>query len=603
MPLVHRLANTGTLQTNTYFDEYTQGYWSNYLNGTTDYLSTPYNAATDLTTGNFTIEGWFYLNGTNPTYTPIINASLLGAGSIADLQYWIGAVGTSLNGQVYSGGSSYIISFPSVSILTWHHFALVRNGTAIDFYLDGVKNGTTQTVSGALNTNSFTTKIGMYKESTTFYYFNGYISNTRIVNGTAVYTANFTPPTTPLTAITNTSLLTCQSNYFKDNSSNNFTITVNGTVTSNTLTPFSKSPRFTANNIIGQLDEVTSKNTVTVLKTVFITSGTSYTIPSDFSSLVSIEAIGGGAGGGALSTSDFFGGGGGGAYAKTTSVTGLAASGSVSINIGAGGAARTSGGDTWFNTAANSAPSISTNGVLAKAGQTPTLTTPAGYTGGLGGTAAASVGSTKFSGGNGGSNLVTGQEGSAGCYPGGGAAAGPGGVGGAGGNTTAINGGGGGGGGAATLAGPGNAGSNGVANAGSTGGNNGSGVGGGVAGVNAASPGGAGSAGGGGGSGYGGLGTGGAGGAGNIYTQTSNSATAGPGGGGGGAWYNFTGGNAGAYGGGGGSGATSGSGGAGIIIFTYNAITNNFIGSTFRISNTGTLLINGPGQFDEYSIR
>jgi hypothetical protein len=36
---------------------------------------------------------------------------------------------------------------------------------------------------------------------------NGYATQPRIVKGTAVYTANFTPPTTPLTAITNTSLL------------------------------------------------------------------------------------------------------------------------------------------------------------------------------------------------------------------------------------------------------------------------------------------------------------------------------------------------------------------------------------------------------------
>jgi hypothetical protein len=35
----------------------------------------------------------------------------------------------------------------------------------------------------------------------------GYISNLRVVIGTAVYTANFTPPTSPVTAITNTSLL------------------------------------------------------------------------------------------------------------------------------------------------------------------------------------------------------------------------------------------------------------------------------------------------------------------------------------------------------------------------------------------------------------
>ena len=50
-------------------------------------------------------------------------------------------------------------------------------------------------------------------------YFPGYISNFRIVKGTAVYTANFTPSTSPLTAIANTSLLlSCTNAAIFDNS-------------------------------------------------------------------------------------------------------------------------------------------------------------------------------------------------------------------------------------------------------------------------------------------------------------------------------------------------------------------------------------------------
>ena len=59
-----------------------------------------------------------------------------------------------------------------------------------------------------------------------------------IVVGTAVYTSAFTPPTTPLQPIAGTSLLTCQSPNFVDNSANNSTITVSGTPTVQKFGPF-----------------------------------------------------------------------------------------------------------------------------------------------------------------------------------------------------------------------------------------------------------------------------------------------------------------------------------------------------------------------------
>jgi hypothetical protein len=67
-------------------------------------------------------------------------------------------------------------------------------------------NGTS--VGTATSSQSFaqaTTYIGS-EDGATFYYA-GYISNLRLVKGSAVYTAAFTPPTSPVTAITNTSLL------------------------------------------------------------------------------------------------------------------------------------------------------------------------------------------------------------------------------------------------------------------------------------------------------------------------------------------------------------------------------------------------------------
>lgn len=227
------------------------------------------------------------------------------------------------------------------------------------------------------------------------------------------------------------------------------------------------------------------------MPTVFITSGTTYVIPNDYFSLVSIECIGAGS----KDAGSF--GGAGGAYAKITSLA-LTPGQSITIQIGASAAA-TPTTNTWFNGA-----NLAASSVGAQGGN--------GYTGG---SVASSVGTVKFAGGN------TGSFGT-----GGGGAAGPLGAGGA------------------SAANAGGAGGNGGGSAGSNnnGGNNFGGTGGGAGGTTG-SPGTDGGGGGGGTAGVGGDGGNG----------TEWDATHGSGGGGGGGTSG--GGNGGLYGGGGGNGA------------------------------------------------
>jgi alpha-tubulin suppressor-like RCC1 family protein len=303
-------------------------------------------------------------------------------------------------------------------------------------------------------------------------------------------------------------------------------------------------------------------------KVVFLTTvgaGT-YTIPNDFGSLVSVEAIGGGGNG--FAGTSVAGGGGGGAYAKSTLMTGLGANVPVYYQVGIGGG--TGGtGDSWFSLT-NSAPAAGTNvtnGVLSKGGTSATS-----GTGGAGGDYTLGAGdlNTRYSGGAGG-NSSSGK-----ALGGGGGAGGLGGTGGAGGAGQAAAsgvGGGGGSGSTSSLAGGtgagGATGGAGGAVTGQTGGTGGTG--------------GTGTNGGGGGGANSTTRQGGAGGTSTYWTQTSDSTTAGPGGGGGGGSAGSAdsitlarGGAGGLYGGGGGgtgSGSGVGLGAQGIIVFTYNATT------------------------------
>jgi len=218
------------------FSPFSQTGWGNYFDGTGDYLTVADNAALEMGSSNFTIECWFY-----PLSLPA-DALIADFGSQGAQGSLIPFYCSSSNVVYYisSGGGTWNIasgvSFGgTLRIGQWHHLALVRSGSTFTPYFNGVA-GTTTTNASAINDAAVNKFIGSATTGTAAV--NGYISNFRVVKGTAVYTANFTPPTTPLTAITNTSLLTCQANRFLDASSNAFAITANGNVSVQPFSPF-----------------------------------------------------------------------------------------------------------------------------------------------------------------------------------------------------------------------------------------------------------------------------------------------------------------------------------------------------------------------------
>ena len=176
-------------------------------------------------TGDFTWEAWIY-----PTSWANANHAVYATTATGGL--FIGKIGSDFAVRAY-GVANQITSgtFPTLNV--WTHIAAVRSGTTLKLYYNGVE------VASTTNSYSFaqaTVRIGADDGGATY---TGYISNLRLVKGTAVYTGNFTPSTSPLTAISGTSLLTCQGGVIADSSTNNFTITTVGDARVTANSPFS----------------------------------------------------------------------------------------------------------------------------------------------------------------------------------------------------------------------------------------------------------------------------------------------------------------------------------------------------------------------------
>jgi hypothetical protein len=175
---------------------------SGYFDGSGDSLSVASNTALQLT-GEFTMEAWYYPLGFpgSGLYDCLLttgdnslsNAIAIYINSSGGIQLYNHVT----NAAIFNTASGVVLN-------AWNHIAATRKSSnGVDLWLNGVSQGSTVTVSSSF-TSTTPTRIGTSNTNQDCY---GYISNVRIVKGVAVYTSAFTPPTAPLTAITNTSLL------------------------------------------------------------------------------------------------------------------------------------------------------------------------------------------------------------------------------------------------------------------------------------------------------------------------------------------------------------------------------------------------------------
>ena len=266
----------GSYGTNGFYLPFNKPSTSTYaasFNGTSQSISVASNSVFNFA-GAFTVECWLNTS----TVTNVSQPCLFSIGSDA-----AGLVLTYSSGNFYgyfvgTGGLFNISYTPYLN--SWVHIAWVRQvaGGTHYLYVNGIQVAT-GTSGGTISSTGGVTVGKAGSSGTSFGYLSGTVSNFR-VNNTALYTANFIPSTSPLTAVTGTQLLTLQNSTIIDNSTNAFSITNNGTVTTSANTNVFVNPTTLA------VDQSPAGNNWTP-NNISLTAGSTYDSMTDVPTLTS----------------------------------------------------------------------------------------------------------------------------------------------------------------------------------------------------------------------------------------------------------------------------------------------------------------------------
>jgi hypothetical protein len=249
-----------------------------YFNGSTSFLDSP--STTQFVFGNttsFSIEAWVYPLGYNQSGSGPPDKGTIWSCGVAEVGVARPVFGINSSGKLVFGGwnTSYSPGSSTIPLNQWSHVAITFDGTTYRLFYNGAVDGTSTSIIN-FNITPVTATIGGNPDGTYRYPFLGYISNLRVVKGSAVYTSAFTPSTTPLTTtsqgVTSSQvvMLTCQSTTFTDNSNNNFTLTQSGTPTVNRAwSPFGYTPSLLTAQSTTLIDNSNNNFTITSTGTPF----------------------------------------------------------------------------------------------------------------------------------------------------------------------------------------------------------------------------------------------------------------------------------------------------------------------------------------------
>jgi len=177
---------------------------SGFFNAQGDVITAPSNTDFDMGSGNFTMECWIYTTSSarQLLFSRGNNAGNTDSSSFSLQINLANKIQFNFIDNNVPANFTSAISSASMALNTWTHIAVVRNGNTITIYINGTADGTLDVTGKTMNISTYSVKIGDYTSAGDLE-FTGYMDDLRITKGKALYTANFTAPTSQLTKVTN----------------------------------------------------------------------------------------------------------------------------------------------------------------------------------------------------------------------------------------------------------------------------------------------------------------------------------------------------------------------------------------------------------------
>jgi hypothetical protein len=261
------------------------------FNGSTQYLIN--NSASSISTqfsavSGFTLEAWVYPNDTSRFSIFFVSGGSYSSSGTNGVRFGLSANYSSTTQFLWtdvSGGGLVYLNGTNVTTNAWNHIAVGYNGSTTNLWVNGVSVATNSTNGYSSGPSSVTQfNIGSAPDLTEKT--NGQISNLRYVKGIDIYGVNnstITVPTTPLTAVSGTSLLTLQDATIIDNSTNAYSLTNTGSVTTSASTKVFTSLKSISSDQSSQGNNWKTNN-------ISLVSGTTYDSMTDVPTLTSATA-------------------------------------------------------------------------------------------------------------------------------------------------------------------------------------------------------------------------------------------------------------------------------------------------------------------------